>query len=175
MISGSECDQLLQEKDIPHFALNDADAAGFAEVYQPEAVALRRGVAVVLTLGTGIGSGVFVDGKLLPNSELGMLEIHNVMAEEYAAASVIRRENLSIQSWATRLQEVINQIEIILSPDHLILGGGISSDFEQYRPFLSTKRAILAPARYRNQAGVIGAGMFAAYRLNSCSFNPTIN
>jgi polyphosphate glucokinase len=71
-----------------------------------------------------------------------------------------------MQEWASRLQEYIAQIEIILSPDHIILGGGISSDFEEYRPFLSTQRAALGPAFYRNQAGVIGAAMYAAYRSN---------
>jgi polyphosphate glucokinase len=159
-------DQTLRNKNIPHFAINDADAAGFAEIYNPGATELRKGVTIVLTLGTGIGSGIFVDGKLSPNSELGMIEIHGLMAEQYAAASVIQRDHLSLQEWASRLQEVITQIEIILSPDHIILGGGISADFEKYRSFLSTQRSSLTPAHYRNQAGVIGAAMYSAYRLN---------
>jgi polyphosphate glucokinase len=159
-------DQILKNENIPHFAINDADAAGFAEIYNPGAAELRKGVTIVLTLGTGIGSGIFLDGKLAPNSELGMIEIKGMMAEQYAAASVIQRDHLPMQEWASRLQEVITQTEIILSPDHIILGGGISSDFEKYRSFLSTKRASLAPAHYRNQAGVIGAAMYSAYRSN---------
>jgi polyphosphate glucokinase len=157
---------ILTEKGIPHFAINDADAAGFAELYNPGAAELRKGITIVLTLGTGIGSAIFLDGKLLPNSEFGMIEIHGIQAEHYAAASIKRRDGLAMQEWASRLQEYIAQIEIILSPDHIILGGGISSDFEEYRPFLSTQRAALGPAFYRNQAGVIGAAMYAAYRSN---------
>ena len=161
-----EVDAILCLKKVPHFALNDADAAGFAELYNPGAAEYRKGVTIVLTLGTGIGSGLFLNGKLLPNTEFGMIEINGMMAEHYAAASVLRRENLTLQNWAARLQEVITQIEIILSPDHILLGGGISSDFENYRPFLTTKYAKLAPAYYRNQAGVIGAAIYAAYRAD---------
>ncbi|KPL77339.1 hypothetical protein ADN00_09475 [Ornatilinea apprima] len=163
-------DQFLQNKNVPHFAINDADSAGFAELYNPAAPELRKGVTIVLTLGSGIGSGIFVDGKLLPNSELGMIQVKGMMAEQYAAASVKHRENLSMQEWASRLQEVITQIEIILSPDHILLGGGISADFEMYRSFLQTKRAVLAPAFYRNQAGVIGAAMYAAYCSKDYNF-----
>jgi polyphosphate glucokinase len=152
----------LSEKNIPHFAINDADAAGFAELNHPGSEEFRKGVTIVLTLGTGIGSAIFLDGKLMPNSELGMIEIHNMMAEQYCAASVKRRDDLSIQEWANRLQEVIRQIEIILEPDHILLGGGISSDFDKYRSFLSTRRAKLSPAFYRNKAGVIGAALYAA-------------
>lgn len=159
-------DGILRQKNVPHFALNDADAAGFAELYNPGAAEYRKGVTLVLTLGTGIGSGLFLDGKLLPNTEFGMIEIKGMLAEHYAAASVLRKDNLTLQEWAARLQEVITQVEIILSPDHILLGGGISSDFEDYRPFLTTKYAKLAPAFYRNQAGVIGAAMYAAYRAD---------
>jgi len=157
-------DGILRQKNVSHFAINDADAAGFAELYNPGAAEYRKGVTIVLTLGTGIGSGLFLDGKLLPNSEFGMIEIKGMLAEHYAAPSILRRDNLTLQDWAARLQEVITQVEIILSPDHILLGGGISSDFEDYRPFLTTKYAKLAPAFYRNQAGVIGAAMYAAYR-----------
>jgi polyphosphate glucokinase len=158
--------RILTEKGIPHFAINDADAAGFAELYNHGAAELRKGITIVLTLGTGIGSAIFLDGKLLPNSEFGMIEIHGIQAEHYTAASIKRRDGLTMHEWASRLQEYIAQIEIILSPDHIILGGGISSDFEEYQPFLSTQRATLGPAFYRNQAGVIGAAMYAAYRSN---------
>jgi polyphosphate glucokinase len=155
---------VLDEKKVPYFAINDADAAGFAEVYHPDADKLRKGVTVVLTLGTGIGSAIFLDGRLLPNTELGMVELHGVMVEQYAAPSVKRRDGLGMKEWASRLQEYIDHLEIILSPDHIILGGGISSDFEEYSPYLSTKHASLLPAYYRNQAGVVGAAVYAAYR-----------
>jgi polyphosphate glucokinase len=158
--------KVFRQKNVPHFAINDADAAGFAEVYHPGASELRKGLTIVLTLGTGIGSGIFLNGKLCPNSELGMIEINGMMAETFAAASVKHREGLSMEEWASRLQRVISQIEIILSPDHILLGGGISSDYEDYCSLLSTKRSTLGPAYYRNQAGVIGAAMYAAYRSN---------
>ncbi len=156
----------MTEKGIPHFAINDADAAGFAEIHHPEAVEFRKGVTIVLTLGTGIGSAIFLDGKLLPNSELGMIFIKDMLAEQYCAASIKRRDDLSMQEWAGRLQEVIHQVETILEPDNILLGGGISSDFENYQHFLTTRRAKLAPAFYRNKAGVIGAALYAAYQSN---------
>lgn len=162
--------QILIEKHIPCFAINDADAAGFAELYNPGAEDLRKGVTVVLTLGTGIGSAIFLDGKLYPNTEFGMVEMHGIMAEQYCAPSIKRRDGLGLREWASRLQEYIAHLEIILSPDHIILGGGISSDFEEYRAYLSTKRATLTPAFYRNQAGVVGAAMYAAFRANDFTF-----
>lgn len=154
--------QLAKELGVPCFAINDADAAGFAELYQPGAAELRKGVTIVLTLGTGIGSALFLNGQLLPNTELGMLELHGMDIELFAAPSVKRRDNLSMQIWAERLQDFISHLEIIFSPDHIVLGGGISTDYEEYRPFLTTKRAKLGPAYYRNQAGVVGAAMYAA-------------
>lgn len=151
--------QMAEGKSV--FALNDADAAGMAELYRPEAEELREGVTAVITLGTGIGSAVFHDGVLLPNTELGVIQMHGVPAEEYSAASAKTRENLPLAKWAARLQEYLAALEFILSPDTIILGGGISADFEKFAPELQT-RARLLPAYYRNQAGVIGAAMFAA-------------
>jgi polyphosphate glucokinase len=121
-------------------------------------------VTVVLTLGTGIGSGVFLDGKLFPNTEFGLIEMHGMLAEQYTAASIKRRDSLSIQEWTSRLQEFLTKIEILLSPDHIVIGGGISADFESYRHLLKTNRAALLPAYFRNQAGVIGAAMNAAFQ-----------
>jgi len=91
---------LLHKTKIPIFAINDADAAGFAELYNPGASDLRKGVTVVLTLGTGIGSAIFLDGELIPNTEFGMIQIHGVPAEQYAAASIKRRDGLAMQEWA---------------------------------------------------------------------------
>jgi polyphosphate glucokinase len=159
--------QLANELQLPCFALNDADAAGFAELYNPGAAELRRGVTIVLTLGTGIGSAMFLNGQLLPNTEMGMMKMADgIDIELTAAPSVKRRDNLTMEDWAGRLQAFISHLEIIFSPDHIILGGGISTDYEEYRPFLSTKRARLGPAYYRNQAGVVGAAMYAAYCCN---------
>ncbi len=161
----------LSAENVPHFAINDADAAGFAEIYNPAAEELRNGVTIVLTLGTGIGSGLFLDGKLVPNTEFGMMEVNGKMAEELAAASVKWRDSLSLEEWAKGLQKVLNQIELVLSPDHILLGGGISTEFEDFQKYLTTKHALLAPAHYRNQAGVIGAAMYAAYRVGEYQFD----
>ncbi len=153
----------LQAQNIPCFAMNDADAAGMAEVFRKGAEDLRHGVTVLLTLGSGIGSAIFLDGKLLPNTEMGMVEMHGISAELYTAASRKTQESLSIEEWGTRLQEYLEYVENILSPNHLVLGGGISADFSEYKDLLRT-RATLQPAFYRNQAGVIGAAIFAAYQ-----------
>jgi polyphosphate glucokinase len=153
----------LKQLNLPSFALNDADAAGLAEVYRYEASALRQGATLVLTLGTGIGSALFLDGKLLPNTEMGLIELHGIDAELYAAPSVKTRLGLSIPSWAARLQEYLHKVEILLAPDRIVLGGGISSDFEAYRPMLDLQTPLVA-AHYRNQAGVIGAALYAAYK-----------
>ena len=160
----SRVSALLKAQNTPCFAINDADAAGIAEVYRYEAAALRKGVTVVVTLGTGIGSAVFLDGKLLPNTELGLIEMHGMTAEKYTAASVKTKEGLSWQAWAARLQEYLSKVEVVLKPDTLILGGGISADFEEYSSLIKTYAQLL-PAFYRQQAGVIGAAMYASLQM----------
>jgi polyphosphate glucokinase len=154
---------LVRAKQVPYIALNDADAAGVAEVYRRESEELRKGVTLVITLGTGVGSAIFLDGNLLPNTEFGMLQMHGMKAEDYMAASVKTRESLSVADWSLRLQEYLLIVEKLLTPDHIVLGGGISAEFEDYRSYLNI-RAPLQPAHYRNQAGVIGAAMYAAYK-----------
>jgi polyphosphate glucokinase len=151
----------LKSRGIPYCALNDADAAGVAEVYRQEAEELRKGVTVIITLGTGVGSAIFLDGNLLPNTEFGLLEMHGIPAEEYMAASVKTRDSLSVAQWSSRLQEYLLIVDKLLTPDHIVLGGGISAEFEDYRTYLHIS-APLQPAYYRNQAGVIGAAMYAA-------------
>jgi polyphosphate glucokinase len=155
----------LQIQKIPHFSMNDADAAGMAEIYRKGAEELRQGVTVLLTLGSGIGSAIFLDGKLLPNTEMGAIEMHGMRAELYTAASIKTQESLTIQEWAERLQVYLKVVEYILSPNHLVLGGGISADFSMYKNLLKT-RASLQPAFYRNQAGVIGAAIYAAQQTH---------
>ncbi len=157
----SEVQAFLKPLGVPCFAVNDADAAGMAEIKRPEAGDLRHGATIVLTLGTGIGSAVFLDGNLLPNTELGRIEFHGMPAEQYCAASVRTQEGLTFETWAGRLQEYLAEVDELFAPDHLVLGGGISADFEHYRTGLKT-HADLRPAHYRNQAGVIGAAMYAA-------------
>lgn len=135
--------------------LNDADAAGLAEM-RFGAGAGHDETVLVLTLGTGIGSALFYRQQLFPNLELGSLPLRGGSAEEYAAASVRTQENLSWQEWGGRLNQFFGQIERLLSPDLIIIGGGVSQRSDQFFPYLRT-RAQLAPARLLNQAGIVGA------------------
>ncbi len=141
---------------LPVTVLNDADAAGLAENMWG-AARDRFGVVLLLTLGTGIGSALFIDGALVPNTELGHLEFKGEDAELYAAARLVN-EGLAEREWAVRLNEFLNYLERVVPPDHIILGGGISKNFDRYSDLLDT-RATIAPARFRNRAGIIGAAL----------------
>ena len=137
--------------------LNDADAAGLAEVDFGVAKG-RDGVVIITTLGTGIGSALFLDGKLLPNTEFGHLEIDGEIAEKRASSAAKTREDLSYKQWAMRLQRFYSHLDFLFSPDLLVVGGGISRQSEKYLPLIET-RAELVPAQLENQAGIAGAAM----------------
>jgi polyphosphate glucokinase len=137
--------------------LNDADAAGLAEVDFGVAKG-RDGVVIITTLGTGIGSALFLDGKLLPNTEFGHLEIDGEIAEKRASSAAKTREDLSYKQWAMRLQRFYSHLDFLFSPDLLVVGGGISRKSEKYLPLIET-RAELVPAQLENQAGIAGAAM----------------
>jgi polyphosphate glucokinase len=140
--------------------INDADAAGLAELTFG-AGKRTSGVVLMLTVGTGIGSALFVDGVLLPNTELGQLDIRGKPAEKRASAKVKKDKSLSWTAWSGRLQEYLQAVETILLPDLIIIGGGISRRHKKFLPRLKT-RARLEPARLRNEAGIIGAALHAA-------------
>ena len=112
------------------------------------------------TLGTGIGTAIFYDGKLIPNAELGHLEIDGVDYETRAAYSAMERENLSFEEWAKRLQTYFSHLENLLVPDLIIVGGGISKQSEKFLPLLNLKTPII-PAQTKNSAGIIGAAYLA--------------
>lgn len=140
--------------------VNDADAAGMAEM-RFGAGRGERGVVLLLTLGTGIGSALFVDGVLVPNTEFGHLELDGHKAESRAAAAVREREGLSWEVWAKRLSAYLKHVEGLVWPDLIVLGGGVSKRPEKFMPFLETRRARLAPASMGNAAGVVGAALVA--------------
>ncbi|RTL05666.1 MAG: ROK family protein [Acidimicrobiia bacterium] len=149
----------------PVVVVNDADAAGVAEMRvgagrgdDGPAVA---GVVLMLTLGTGIGSALFVDGTLVPNTELGHLPLRGGDAERYAASSVRKAEGLSMKRYAERLQEYLELVERLLWPDLILIGGGISKRADEFLPLIEL-RTPLRPARLRNQAGIVGAALLAA-------------
>ena len=161
---GVDLERLLDESTgLPADVLNDADAAGLAEV-RFGAARGRSGVVVLTTLGTGIGTAVFVDGHLVPNTELGHLLLHGDSAEKYAAASAREREGLSWKEWAGRLQEYYSHLEFLLSPDVIIVGGGVSRKSEKFLPLLDVQAEII-PAALQNQAGIVGAAVEAAERF----------
>ena len=142
--------------------LNDADAAGLAEARFGAAKG-RDGVVLVLTLGTGIGSALLNDGELVPNTELGHLELEGVDAEDRAAAAVRDDEDLSWEEWGGRVDRYLNHLELLFTPDLFVLGGGVSKRFDKFKGFLHTEAEIV-PAELRNQAGIVGAALVAAGR-----------
>lgn len=144
----------------PVHVLNDADAAGVAEA-RFGAAADTDGVVLVTTLGTGIGSALLVDGRLVPNTELGHLEIDGHDAETRAADSAREREDLSWEQWAKRLQRFYSVLEDLLWPDLIVVGGGVSKKHEKFLPLLDLRTPIV-PAELRNRAGIIGAAVVAA-------------
>jgi polyphosphate glucokinase len=140
-------------------AVNDADAAGYAETLYGAARG-HRGVVLVVTLGTGIGSCLVVDGTLVPNTELGHLEIDGHDAESRAADSAREREGLSWAEWAERLQRYFRVVEDLLWPDLVVVGGGVSKKHEKFLPLLDLRTPIV-PADLRNAAGIVGAAALA--------------
>lgn len=146
----------------PVTLVNDADAAGVAEV-RFGAGKERKGVVIMLTLGTGIGSAVFLDGKLLPNTEFGHLIIRGKDAEKRASEKVREDNKLSWKKWGKRLTEYLNEMEKLFSPDLFVIGGGVSKESEKFFPHLKTKtEVIVVPALMRNEAGIIGAAYLAS-------------
>ena len=143
----------------PFMVLNDADAAGVAEM-KFGAGREAEGVAFVLTFGTGIGSALFVDGKLVPNTELGHLELDGREVEPWAADRARKDEDLSWKRWAKRVNTYLEHLEFLFSPDLFILGGGVSKKSDKFLPYLNTKSPVV-PAELLNEAGIVGAALIA--------------
>jgi polyphosphate glucokinase len=142
-----------------HF-VNDADAAGYAEVRYGAAKGVD-GLVILTTLGTGIGSALIYNGVLIPNSELGHLELDGKDAESRAAYSAKERENLDWAHWAKRLQKYYTHLESLFSPDLFIVGGGVSKSYDDFLPLLKLETPIV-PAVHRNNAGILGGAALAA-------------
>jgi polyphosphate glucokinase len=151
----------LLKRDV--IVLNDADAAGLAEM-RFGAGRDKAGVVLLLTLGTGVGSGLFVDGKLVPNTELGHMEIRGRDAERRSAAAARVRRGLSWKAWASDLDEHLHAIDRILWPNLIILGGGVSKRGDRFLPRL-TARPPVVTAELLNDAGIVGAALAAAERF----------
>lgn len=153
---------LLGDKlGLPVTVLNDADAAGIAEMTFGAGRG-RKGTVIVLTLGTGIGSALFIDGKLVPNTELGHLELNGHDAEKHASTKAKEDEDLSWHHWAHRVQKYLVHVEMLFSPELFIIGGGVSRKAEKFLPLIEHVRAEMVPAELQNNAGIVGAAMAAA-------------
>jgi len=151
---------ISKQTGMPVYVLNDADAAGLAEV-RFGAGANRDGVIFVITLGTGLGTAMFVNGQLVPNTELGHIYMSSgQIAELTAAESARKRNDWSWDQWGKRVDAYLKEMEKLFSPDLFILGGGASKNFHKFNHRLSTKVEV-APARLLNMAGIIGAAMHA--------------
>jgi len=141
-------------------AINDADAAGIAEMRFGAGKGIEKGVVLVLTLGTGIGSAIFVDGHLMPNVEFGHLEMNGKDAEKRASANAKEDKKLSWKEWGRVLNDYLKMVENLIYPDLIILGGGVSSRYDKYQQFLNIRTRIV-PAEMLNNAGIIGAALAA--------------
>lgn len=159
---GTDADALFTQRlGRPVHVVNDADAAGVAEMHFGAGRG-QDGVVLLTTLGTGIGSALFLGGQLVPNTELGHLEIDGHDAESRAASSVREEEDLSWKVWAKRLQRYYSHVEALLWPDLIIVGGGVSKKADKFLPLLEL-RAPIVPAELRNDAGIIGAAWYTAH------------
>ncbi len=155
-----EIEKLLEDR-LQHdvVVVNDADAAGVAELAYGAAKG-QDGLVIMTTLGTGIGTAVINRGVLVPNSELGHLEIDGVDAETVAASSIKTAEGLSYEEWAPRLQRYYRYLEDLMWPDLIVVGGGVSKKSDKFLPLLDLRTPIV-PAVLRNAAGIIGAAVLA--------------
>lgn len=154
--------QLTKQLEVPRASIgNDADAAGLAE-FRFGAGKNVGGTVVVVTLGTGIGSAIFRDGVLLPDTELGHIEFQGKPAEKRAAESVRQKQDLSWKKWGKRLNAYLAHLEYLLGVDLFIIGGGVSKKPEKFFPYLTDVSCKVEAARLGNTAGIVGAALFAA-------------
>ncbi|MGS2641879.1 polyphosphate--glucose phosphotransferase [Streptosporangium sp. LJ11] len=157
---GTDARQLFTKATgLPTAVLNDADAAGLAEVAAGAAKG-RTGVVMLLTFGTGIGSALLIDGRLVPNTELGHLEIRGKEAEKRASDQAREAHDLDWDEWAEKVQEYLEHVEALFSPSLFIIGGGVSKKADRFLPHIKLRTPIV-PAGLQNEAGIVGAAMAA--------------
>lgn len=154
---------LTKVTKCPVTLLNDADAAGIAEM-KFGAGKGKSGVVLLVTLGTGIGTALFIDGKLVPNTELGHLIIREKDAEKFASNRVREENELSWKKWAKNVDEYLEYIESLIWPNCIIIGGGVSKSAEKFIPRISINAEVL-PAKLLNDAGIVGAALATQNRI----------
>ncbi len=161
--------QLFSEITENEFSVvNDTDATGLAEMHFG-AGQNQEGVTIVLTVGTGIGSSLFMDGRLVPNTELGLMEVRGITVEERASNKSHKEEGVRKKTWAKRLELVLEHFEKIFHPDLFILGGQLSRKADKTFPFIKINTAFKA-ASFLNDASIVGAAMVAAHKRNKLFF-----
>ncbi len=143
----------------PCFVLNDADAAGIAEMRVGAGVG-NNGVVMMITIGTGLGSAIFVNGKLFPNTELGHLILNDNIAEHYCSDSARQNQDLGWGKWGKRFNKYLLRLKFLFNPDLFILGGGASKNFEKFQEKINVETPVVT-AKTLNEAGIIGAAMYA--------------
>lgn len=141
--------------------VNDADAAGMAEMEFGAGKGFK-GTVILITVGTGLGTVIFTNGKLVPNLEFGHLLLHGDDAEKYASDAARKKNDLDWDTWAGRFNEYLLRVEELVWPDKIIIGGGASKKGDKFFPHLSTK-ATVVPATLKNEAGIVGAAMVSKY------------
>jgi polyphosphate glucokinase len=158
---GKNVDQLFSAAtNCPCYNLNDADAAGIAEIHFGEGVG-QAGVVLLITIGTGLGTVLFTDGHLLPNTELGHLYLETgTKAEHYASDAVRKFHDLGWKTWGNRFNTYLSMMERLFWPDLIILGGGASKKFDKFKAQLTVTTPV-KPAAFLNQAGIVGAALYA--------------
>ena len=155
--------QFTQATGCPVTVLNDADAAGLAEVRFGAGRGVG-GVVIAITLGTGVGGGLFMDGRLVPNLEVGKLYLpgHDTVVEQYVASRIRDEEMLDWADYAARVTEFLRHVELLFSPAMIVVGGGISTKHRKFLQPEMLERTRVVPARLRNEAGIVGAACLAA-------------
>ena len=145
---------------LQFYVSNDADLAGFSEISLGAGKNVK-GKVIVITIGTGLGSGLYYNGTLIPNVELGrVFHPNGDVIEKHAADSARKREDLTMKEWAKRFDFFLNHVKTLHSPDLFILGGGISKKYDSFKEYLTVEVPIKV-AKFKNNAGIIGAAMYA--------------
>lgn len=158
----ADATQLFSEiTDNPVAVINDTDATGIAEMRFGSGKNHHEGTVIVLTVGTGIGSSLFRDGQLVPNTELGLIEINGITIEHYASNKARKEEGIRKKTWGKRLQEVLEHLEMIFHPDLFILGGQLSRKAEKTFPYIKINTGFKA-AGFLNDASIVGAAIVAS-------------
>lgn len=152
--------QIEKETGCPTYLVNDVDAAGYAEAEFGAGKDID-GTIFMAAFGTGIGTAIFHNQQLVPNTELGHIPMHGMAAEEYAANSIRKKEDLNWKEWGGRVNEYLQLVQFLFWPDIIIIGGGVSKNFSEFKGFIDLDTKVV-PAESRNHAGIIGAALAAS-------------